>query len=157
MDQEKFDNAVQAMKSQDYLAAERLFSKIHEDLDTSAEQYNLLASWLGLARVLNGDEEGKLLCRDAAGHEINNGVVFLNLAAAEWVSENRKRTIDAIRRGKKVDADNERLKHACELFDCRKRCCFNFLPRGHWFNRLVGRLRRRPAEPISVHQLLFGK
>ncbi len=155
MDQESYGNALNAMKSQDYFAAERAFAKTLKTLNEQDERYNLVTSYLGLAQVLTDDPEGLLLCRDAAGNEVVNGNVFLNLACAELASDNRKRTIDAIRRGINIDTHNRHLNHACKKLDCRERCCFNFLPREHRLNRFFGRLRRRPGEALTVHNLLF--
>ncbi len=156
MDRESFENAVSTMKTKDYLAAERAFKKILDAMNKQDRQYNLIISYLGLAQVLAGNPDGLLLCRDAAGNELLDGDVFLNLAGAEWESMNRKRTIDAIKRGVKIDADNEKLIRACTRLGCRKRCCFNFLPRAHRLNRFFGRLFRRPGEPLTTHHLLFS-
>ena len=156
MDEESYDNALNALKAQDYHAAERAFAKTLASMGDHDEHYNLVSSYLGLAQVLTDNPDGLLLCRDAAGNEVLEGGVFLNLACAEWYSQNRKRAIDAIRRGVKIDAEHPQLNQACARLDCRKRCCFNFLPRGHRLNRLFGRLRRRPSEEITVHQLLYS-
>ncbi len=155
MDQQSFDLAVDLMKVEDYPAARRAFAKLMSTTDEHDEQYNRLSSYLGLTQVLTGDNDGLLLCRDAASNELVDGQVYLNLACAEWHALNRRRSIDAIQRGIKIDADNQRLTTACAKFDCRKKCCFGFLSRGHRLNRLFGRLRRRPNENITVHSLLF--
>ena len=155
MDDKACQLAKDAMKSEDYKAAERAFRIVMDSIGDHHEQYNLLLSGYGLARVLNGDQNGLLLCREAASNEVFDGDVFLNLACAEWYSDNRKRAIDAIRHGIKIDADNERLNRACAKLDCRVRCCFNFLPRGHRLNRLFGRLFRRPSVQPTVHSLLY--
>lgn len=155
MGQESLDSAIEAMKVQDYFAAERAFGKMLEVIDDHDPQYNLVASYLGLSQVLTDNPEGLILCRDAAGNEVTDGNVFLNLACAELASDNRKRAIDAIQRGAKVDVHNKLLKNACAMLDCRKRCCFNFLPRGHGLNRLFGRFRRRTGEEPTAHNLLF--
>ena len=109
----------------------------------------------GLAQVLNSNNNGLLMCRDAASNEVFEGEVFLNLACAELESNNRKRAVDAIRHGVKIDAGNKLLNRACAKLDCRKKCCFSFLPRGHKLNRLVGRLLRRPVPEMTVHSLLY--
>lgn len=155
MDRPAFENAKDLLKAQDYKAAERAFKKVMDSVDEHDEHYNTVLSYYGLTQVLNDDENGLLLCRDAASNEVVDGQVFLNLACAEWYSDNRKRAVDAIRHGVKIDARNEALNRACAKVDCRKRCCFNFLPRNHKLNRLFGRLRRRPAAEITVHDLLY--
>jgi len=155
MDEEAFQNAKDVLKAQDYKAAERAFKKVLESMDEHSEHYNSVLSFYGLSQVLNADSDGLLSCRDAASNEVFDGEVFLNLACAEWHSNNRKRAIDAIRHGIKIDADNKQLNRACAKLDCRRRCCFNFLPRSHKLNRFFGRLRRKDTDPVTVHSLLY--
>ena len=155
MDEKAYQLAKDAMQAEDYKAAERSFRMVMDSIGEHHEQHNLLLSGYGLSQVLNGDDNGLLLCREAASNEVFDGDVFLNLACAEWHCFNRKRAIDAIRHGIKIDADNERLNRACARLDCRVRCCFGFLPRSHSLNRLFGRLFRRPSTPLTVHSLLY--
>jgi len=155
MDEEAFQNAKDVLKAQDYKAAERAFKKVLESTDEHSEHYNNVLSFYGLSQVLNGDNDGLLISRDAASNEVLDGEVFLNLACAEWHSNNRKRAIDAIRHGIKIDADNKQLNRACAKLDCRRRCCFNFLPRSHKLNQFFGRLRRKDTDPVTVHSLLY--
>lgn len=160
VDSSTLEEAYALLRSQDYKAAERAYKKVLEVMDEHDDKYNLVLSAYGLSQVLKGDDpaskqNGLLLCRDAANNESIDGDVFLNLACAEWYCHNRKRVIDALRQGIKIDAEHQRLNNACLKLGCRKRCCFNFLPRSHKFNRLIGRLFRRPEQELSVHQLLF--
>ena len=155
MDTPAFQTAKDALKARDYKAAERAFKKALDSIDEHHEQYNSVLSHYGLAQVLNANKNGLLLCRDAASNEVFDGEVFLNLACAEWESKNRKRAVDAIRHGVKIDAENNQLNHACAKLDCRKKCCFSFLPRSHKLNRLFGRMLRRPGPETTVHSLLF--
>lgn len=155
MDLEACKRAKLALEAKDYKAAERDFKKVMDSIDGHAEQYNVVQSYYGLSQVLNTDKNGLLLCRDAASNEVFDGQVFLNLACAEWHSNNRKRAIDAIRHGIKIDADHKQLNHACARLDCRKKCCFSFLPRAHKLNRLFGRLFRKPVPSLTVHSLLY--
>ena len=155
MDTEAYQNAKDSLKAQDYKAAERSFKKVLDSIDEHHEQYNSVLSCHGLAQVLTSNKNGLLTCRDAASNEVFDGEVFLNLACAEWHSNNRKRAVDAIRHGVKIDAGNKQLNHACAKLDCRKKCCFGFLPRGHKLNRIVGRLFRRPGTVTTVHSLLY--
>ncbi len=158
-------NAHELLKAQDYKAAERAYKKVLDSIDAHDDRYNFVLSAYGLSQVLNGNaavnnqesskQNGLLLCRDAANNESLDGDVFLNLACAEWVSNNRKRVINALRQGIKIDADHQRLNNACLKVGCRKRCCFSFLPRSHKMNRFFGRLFRRPEQILEVHHLLF--
>ncbi len=155
MDMQVYQTAKDALKGKDYKAAERAFKITLDSIDEHHGQYTNVLSFYGLAQVLIANKNGLLLCRDAASNEVFEGEVFLNLACAEWESGNRKRAVDAIRHGVKIDADNRQLNHACAQLDCRKKCCFSFLPRGHKLNRLVGRLLRRPTPVMTVHNLLY--
>jgi TolA-binding protein len=155
MDTQAYQNAKDALKAKDYKAAERAFKLALDSVEEHDEQYNSVLSYYGLAQVLNSNKNGLLLCRDAASNEVFEGEVFLNLACAEWESNNRKRAVDAIRHGVKIDADNKQLNRACAKLDCRRRCCFSFLPRSHKLNRFFGRLFRRPSPETTVHNLLY--
>ncbi len=155
MDAQAYQNAKDALKAEDYKAAQRAFKVALDSIDASHEYYNNIKSYYGLVQVLNADENGLLLCRDAASNEMLDGYVFLNLACAEWESGNRKRAVDAIQHGIKVDADHKQLGRACVKLGCRKKCCFSFLDRDHGLNRFVGRFMRRADQKITVHELLF--
>ncbi len=155
MDMDVYQTAKDALRAKDYKAAERAFKITLDSISEHHGQYNNVLSFYGLAQVLIANKNGLLLCRDAASNEVFEGEVFLNLACAEWESGNRKRAVDAVRYGVKIDADNHQLNRACAQLDCRKKCCFSFLPRSHKLNRLVGRMLRRPAPAMTVHHLLY--
>jgi hypothetical protein len=160
MDTQAYQNAKNALKAGDYKAAERAFKIALDTADnhiglSNDGRYNNVQSYYGLAQVLNANENGLLLCRDAASNESFDGDVFLNLVCAELESNNRKRALDALQQGMKIDACNVQLKRACALLDCRRKCCLGFLPRQHMFNRFFGRLMRRPGPEITVHSLLY--
>ena len=160
MDTQAYQNAKNALKAGDYKAAERAFKIALDSADehiglSNDGQYNNVQSYYGLAQVLNSNENGLLLCRDAASNERFDGDVFLNLVCAELESDNRKRAIDAIQQGIKIDARHVQLKRACAMLDCRKKCCLAFLPREHRLNRFFGRLMRRSKPVITIHSLLY--
>ena len=156
MDTQAYQNAKDALKARDYKAAERAFKIALDSIDEDDEEHNRVQSYYGLAQVLNSNNNGLLQCRDAASKEMFDGDVFLNLACAEWESKNRKRAIDAVQHGIKINPDHVQLNRACAKLECRKKCCFSFLSRSHKLNRLFGRLMRRPPEQaLTVHSLLF--
>jgi hypothetical protein len=155
MNREEFEKGLEALRLSDFKAAERDFQKVFDEINESHEQYNHVASFLGLAQVLDSNRNGLLLCRDAASSEVLDGQVFLNLAAAEWHSMNRKRAIDALQRGSKIDSEHTQLRRAMQLADSRKKPVFAFLPRAHPLNRMVGRLLRTPSSALSVETLLY--
>lgn len=155
MNMETYEKACAALKAKDYKGAVRDFEEVLKDVGEHHEQYNLLVSSLGLSQVLTSNRNGLLLCRDAASSEVLDANVFLNLACAEWRCRNRKRAIDALHHGCKIDSDNEQLKKAVAMLDVRKNSLFKFLPRDHPINRVFGRLLRRDGGDLSVHQLLY--
>lgn len=153
--QEAYRDAKESMLAKDYKAAERALRAALNEMGEHHEDYSLVLSAFGLSQVLNDRVNGLLHCREAASAELMDGEVFLNLACAEWHAGHRKRAIDAIRRGIKIDPENTSLNRACAKLDCRRKCCFGFLPRGHKVNRFFGRLFRRPSVPLTVHSLLY--
>jgi len=150
-----FENGLDAMKLQDYKGAARDFEEVLSGIDEHHVQYNRVESFLGLALVLTDDDSGLLMCRDASTGETSDGDVFLNLACAEWHSENRKRAIDAIYKGLSIDPGHQRLKQVVSKLDSRKRSVINFLVRDHPINKILGRILRRESEELTVHTLLY--
>ena len=160
MDKQAYNSAINALRNRDYETAERHFKttldSTHQHIGLANDgEYNNLLSFYGLTQVLNSNENGILLCRDAASDELFNGDVFLNLACAELASNNRKRAIEAIQLGMKIDPNHARLKHACSRIECRKKFCFGFLPREHFINRFSGRLMRRSKQELTADSFLY--
>lgn len=155
MNQESYDNGIEALKSEDYKGAEREFETCLKSIDEHHDKYNRVASYLGLSQVLNNNPNGLLLCRDAGSNEVLEGRVFLNLAIAEWRSGNRKRAVDALHRGCKIDSEHDKLNEACGLIDKRKKPILEFLPRNHYLNRTLGKMFRRKDEGLTVQGLLY--
>lgn len=155
MNEEAYQKGLDALESKDYKGAARDFEEALKSIAEHDEQYNNVLSCLGLSQVLTSNRNGLLLCRDAASSEVLDGDVFLHLACAEWHCSNRKRAIDALRHGCKIDVDNKRLKSAITQLDVRKRSVFSALPRTHALNRTLGRLLRRGSSELSVHSLLY--
>ena len=159
MDKQAYNSAKEALRKGDYETAERYFKAeldaTHQHLGLANDgQYNDLQSYYGLILVLNSNENGLLLCREAASNELLNGDVFLNLACAELASDNRKRAIEAVELGMKMDPNHARLKLACSRIEGRIRFCFGFLPREHFLNRFFGRLMRRSKQEITAVSFL---
>ena len=155
MDEEVFANGLSSLEAKDYNSAARDFESALKSIDGHNGQYNRVASYLGLARVLINDDSGLLMCRDAAGNEKTNGDVFLNVACAEWHSNQRKRAIDAVHKGLQIDPKHQKLKQALLMLDARKRSVIGFLDRNHFINRLLGRFSRGKSPEITVHALII--
>lgn len=156
MNDEVYNKGLEALKARDYKGAMRDFQAVLNEMEEHDDGYNSVQSYLGLSQVLTLNRNGLLLCRDAASSETRDAEVFLNLASAEWHCGNRKRAIDAVRHGFKVDSDNERLKRALGLLQVRKKKpFFSFLSRRHPLNRIPGRFFRRQGSDLTVDQLLY--
>jgi hypothetical protein len=150
-----YNNGRDALKSQDYKGAARDFEEVLKSVEEHDEQYNNVLASLGLSQVLTANRNGLLLCRDAASSEVLDGDVFLYLACAEWHCSNRKRAIDALNHGCKIDDEHEQLKSAIAKLDVRKRSLFKGLPRTHALNRILGKFLRRNGGELTVHSLLY--
>ena len=150
-----YNNGRDALKSQDYKGAVREFEEALKNVEEHDEQYNNVLASMGLSQVLTANRNGLLLCRDAASSEVLDGDVFLYLACAEWHCSNRKRAINALSHGCKIDNEHEQLKSAISKLDGRKRSVFKSLPRTHVLNRTLGKFLRRGSGEITVHSLLY--
>lgn len=150
-----FENGLDAMQAQDYKGAVRDFEEFFKEIDEHDDQYNRVESYLGLARVLTDDDSGLLMCRDAASDEAVYGDVFLNMACAEWHSNQRKRAIDAINKGLEIDSGHQQLNKVSAMLDGRKRNIIHFLDRDHFLNKFLGRFLRKKSPEITVHTLLY--
>ena len=155
MDAKTFSDGLSALETKDYDGAARDFDIVVKSLDENHDQYNCAVSYLGLARVLTNNDSGLLLCRDAASNEKKYGDVFLNMACAEWHSQQRKRAIDAVRKGLKIDPKHQQLKQILLMLDTRKRNAISFLDRNHILNRILGRLVRKKTPEPTVHALII--
>ena len=140
--------------AKDYNAAKREFIEALNSIDEHHEFYNKVASYLGLAQVLTSDRNGLLLCRDAASSGVMEGEVYLNLACAEWHANNRRRAVEAINRGREIDASHQQLVRASVLIDSRRRSILPFLSREHLLNRVLGRMMRKNQAELTVDMLL---
>lgn len=155
MDIKAYNNGRDALRAKDYKGAARDFEEALKSIEEHHEQYNNVLASLGLSQVLISNRNGLLLCRDAASSEVLDGDVFLYLACAEWHCLNRKRAIDALNHGCKIDNEHEQLKSAIAKLDVRKRSIFNGLPRTHMLNRTLGKFFRRNGGELTVHSLLY--
>lgn len=157
MNIDAFERGLDALYAQDYKGAAREFDdalNTEDGKESQSDQYGRFSSYLGLAKVLNGDDSGLLTCRDAASSETTYGDVFLNVACAEWHSNNRKRAIDAIHKGVEIDPGHQQLNKAVSMLDSRKSNPINFLDRNHFLNKALGRLLRKKPVVITVNTLL---
>ena len=106
---------------------------------------NLYLSYYGLTLVLLKEKKGLNLCRRAAhfiGHldQINdyNPDIIYNLAEAEKNAGNRRRALDAIKRGLSINNAHSSLNGLQREMGMRREPVFSSLPRDHFLNRILG-------------------
>jgi len=122
------------------------FQRAYETAPFDDIYYNKYASYCGLARVLNGDDAGVEICRDAASLEVMDGDVFLNLACAEWYMKNRQRAISVLEKGLLVDQQHPGLIKFQSNVGVRKKTAIEFIPRNNFLNKALGKLARKKSD-----------
>jgi len=101
----------------------------------------------GIARFQGHVEEGVRLCRRAVELEFYQPESYYYLARTYLLSNDRRAAIDAIERGFQVDAGNGDLQGLKAELGQRRPPVIPALPRRHFLNRWLGRLRHRLAGP----------
>jgi tetratricopeptide (TPR) repeat protein len=89
------------------------------------------------------------LARAAIRHEYHNPDLYLNLARIYLAFEFRADAVRFLRRGLMIDPQNEPILEALKGLGIRRRPLLRFLPRGHFLNRLVGRMQARMLRPLN--------
>lgn len=136
-----FLEGMQQLEKKNYSAALECFKEslsLCEDDDSYLHTY---LSYMGLAQILAGHQQGIKYCRRAAHFEKYNGNVYYNLAIAELELRNRKRAVEAIHGGLAIDADHRRLLQLRQRIGVRERPVLSIFGRDHFLNRLLGRRR----------------
>jgi hypothetical protein len=100
-------------------------------------------SYYGLSLLLSGDVSGLNLCRHAAGLEMIDADVFLNLALAELRRHNRRRACQALVRGLDVDPQHPGLQKLRKKMGYRRPPCIPFLNRNNPLNKWLGKATYR--------------
>ena len=125
------------------------FQRAHEAAPFDDLYYNKYASYCGLTRVLNGDNSGVELCRDAASLEILDGDVYLNLACAEWHMKSRQRAISVMEEGLQVDGRHPGLNEFKSNVGVRTKSAISFIPRNNFLNNTLGKLARKKVTRVD--------
>lgn len=104
---------------------------------------SLVYSYLGyaLARTEGDTRRGIRFCRRALKIEFYQPENYLNLARIEMMEGNRRAAYRAVCRGLDFDPQHEELLELRGELGDRLPPVLPFLSRGHFFNRLLGRLR----------------
>lgn len=138
-----FKVAVDLFYSKATIKALHHFQIAYESVNRNNVYHNKYASFCGLVRVINGDRGGLPLCREVALNEKCDGDVLLNLARAEWYFQNRKNTIQALHKGRQIDALHPGIIKMREELGIRKHKVLPGLTRNHALNSFLGKLRRK--------------
>ena len=128
-----------------------------ERLSTAAESKSsgdvdsLMYSYLGygIAKFKNKRREGLALCEHAVKMEFYQPDNQLNLARTQLLNGNRKRALEAVDRGLKIDSDHAELLALKAEMGSRRPPVLGFLDRGNFLNVFLGRLRHSASSKPS--------
>jgi len=117
------------------------FRAAHE-LERSNPRY---ASYygLGLALVERRFNRAVELCRGAVKEEFFSPDLYHNLARVHLAFGFKAEGIRYLRRGLMIDPADPAIREELEDLGCRSRPALEFLPRNHFLNRWLGRVRRQ--------------
>jgi len=102
-------------------------------------------SYLGLALTLSQgkSEEGQRLCEQAVKREFFDPDLYCNLGIVYLRNRLKAQAFEAFQKGLNLKSGHSRILEELEKYDRRGEPVLSFLPRGHYVNRLLGRLRFR--------------
>lgn len=123
----------------DYRDALECFQRALQQAEQVDSYRNTYLSYLGLAKVMTGDETGVDYCRRSAHFEKYNGNLYHNLALVELKLGNRKRAVEAIQGGLSIEKDNRQLLQLRRDIGTRRNPVLACLNRDHILNRVLGK------------------
>ena len=97
----------------------------------------------GVARYQNKRREGLKLCRRALELEFYQPESYYYLASTLLLLRDRREAFEVVNRGLRVDADFAGLIELRDQLGARRAPVLRFLSRGHFLNRMLGRLRHQ--------------
>jgi tetratricopeptide (TPR) repeat protein len=102
-------------------------------------------SFLGLALTLSQgkSEEGLRLCEQAVKREFFDPDLYCNLGIVYLRNRLKAQAFEAFQKGLNLKSGHARILDELERYDRRCNPVLTFLPRGHYLNRLLGRVRFR--------------
>ena len=115
----------------------------------SGEPPGLFYAYLGygIARFEGHREQGLELCRRAVKMEHYLPECYAVLARTHLLLEDRRSAFQVVELGLEIDAANEDLLHIHADLGKRRPSVLRFLPRRHFANRWLGRIRHRLLGP----------
>ncbi len=118
--------------------------QLQTGLGKGQPEYNRVRSYYGYTLVCLGEQtEGLAVCRDAAESELNDPVVFYNLARAALRCGQRRLALHAIGLGRVAGPDFAELERLRRRMGVRRQPVLGFLSRDNPLNIILGRMRHR--------------
>ena len=112
----------------------------------------LASSYLGygLASRQKKYDEGLRYCEAAVRREVWEPDTYLNLARTHLLRKDPKRAVSALERGLQIDPDHKELLLLQNKLGRRRKLTFPLLARGHFLNRIAGKVRHGLATNRST-------
>jgi len=142
---EEYQIGLAFFNKKQWKTAVRHFGQADRNTHRKDENYHLYTSSHGLALVCSGDISGLNFCRNAAAAETIKVDVFQNLALAELYFSHRRRAVDAVSAGLKIDLRHLGLLKMRRRMGVRRQPCIAFLRRNNPLNKLLGRMTYKPV------------
>lgn len=118
----------------------------------------LRSAWGLLLATERGQlERGETLCRAALRDAPDQDVVHADLAEVLLHRGHRAAALDVLRAGLEKAPDSAYLHATWTQIGRRRPPIFASLPRGHWLNRILGRIRHRVRGPLQPPPLALPK
>ena len=119
----------------------------------------------GVARYQGRKEEGLRLCQRAVEMDLYQPECYDFLARIHLLMGDRRSAFQVVERGLEIDADNRDLREVRFELGERRPSIFGFLPRSHFLNRWLGRIRhwllgpggRNPGDRIPAPRTPGGR
>ena len=111
--------------------------------DGSRDPRHVSYCGLLLAKTEGNIREGLVLCERAAKQGFYDPQMYLNLAELELHNGNRRRAIEVLRRGVRIDPEDRRFHRELGRINPRNQPVLPFLRRNHRVNRYLGLTRAR--------------
>jgi len=140
---EDFSSGVDCLKQRILMPALDYFKQACDSVSDDHPHRAVYLSYYGYARILNGEDSGIALCRQAARSRHCDADVLYILARAEGFCNNRKHMMLAIEQGMKINRQHQGLRLMRQRVGYRKSNPIPFLSRRHPLNRLIGPLLRK--------------
>lgn len=143
-----FENGRRKAEAGDFRAALPFFQAMlaqakEKGSDVLSEPSHQSYYALCMTMVYGPSREAIQLSERAVSREFFNADLFCNLGLVYMRVGKRGPAFRAFRRGLALNAKHARIRQALHQFEMRQQPVFSFLPRGHFLNRVFGRLRTR--------------